>query len=391
MTQTVTQNAAQDARAVLADLVAFDTTSSRSNLALIDYAEARLRAAGARTQRVVNAAGDKANLFASIGPDAPGGVILSGHTDVVPVEGQAWSSDPWTLTERDGRLYGRGTCDMKGFVALALAAAPDFAAAGLTRPIHYALSHDEEVGCLGAPAMIARMAAELPPVEAAIIGEPTDMKVVSAHKGLLSFQVTVTGQEAHSSLTRDGACAVTHMVPLMAAMTEIAAELEAAAPPDSPFDPPHGTLTIGMVEGGTAANILAGRASFVSLIRPAPWDDGPAIEARVRAKAAEVEAVMRRTAPQARVHVDRMSIVPPLQTETDGAAERLARSLTGDNAVRAVAYGTEGGQFQEAGFSAVVCGPGSIAQAHQPDEFLEWDQLAEGARFLMRLRDRLAG
>lgn len=382
---------AHDARATLADLVGFDTTSRGSNLALIAYAEAKLQAAGARTTRVLNREGTKANLMASIGPDAPGGVILSGHTDVVPVDGQAWSSDPWTLTERDGRLYGRGTCDMKGFLALALSAAEGFAAADLARPIHYALSYDEEIGCLGAPAMIARMASDLPPVDAAIIGEPTEMKVISAHKGLSGFDVELIGHEAHSSLVgQEGACAVTHMVPLMRVMLEIAEELRAAAPADSPFDPPYGTLTIGKVYGGTAENILAGRAGFVSLMRPAPWDDADAVEARLRAKAAEVEAVMRRTAPTAAVRVTRLSNVPALAVEDDGAAERLARALTGDNERRTASYGTEGGQFQRGGFSAVICGPGSIAQAHQPDEYIALEQLSQGAAFLSRLGTRLA-
>ncbi len=378
-------------RAMLADLVGFATVSDRSNLGLIDYAEERLADVGARTRRVPDATGEKAGLFASLGPDEPGGVVLSGHTDVVPVEGQAWASDPFVLEERDGRLYGRGACDMKGFLACALAAAPAFAEAGLKRPIHFALSYDEEVGCLGAPALIEAMVGALPPIAAVIVGEPTRMKVVSAHKGLRSFRVEITGRSTHSSLVRDGVCAVTRAVPLLAQLTEEARAMEAAAPVDSPFDPPFGTLTIGRFEGGEAVNILAGRAVFESLMRPAPWDDGDGVEARLRARAAEIEAEMRAIAPEARVAVARRSNVPPLEPEADGAAERLARALTGDNERRTVSFGTEGGQFQAAGLSTVICGPGDIAQAHQPDEFIEVDQLRQGLRFMRALADHMSG
>jgi acetylornithine deacetylase len=378
------------ARDVLADLVGFDTVSDRPNIKLIDYAEALLARAGARVRRVPKGAGGKESLFASIGPDAPRGVVLSGHTDVVPVEGQAWSSDPFALEERNGRLYGRGSCDMKGFLACALAAAPAFAAARLKRPIHFALSYDEEVGCLGAPALIEAMVRELPPIEAVVIGEPTEMKVVSAHKGLRSFRVEITGHEAHSSLVRDGVCAVTRAVPLMTLLLEEAVAMEKAAPADSPFEPPFGTLTIGRFEGGKAANILAGKAVFECLMRPTSWDDPEGVEARLRARARAIEAEMLAIAPETRIEVVQRSNVPALRMEDDGAAERLARALTGDNQRRTVSYGTEGGQFQAAGFSTVVCGPGSIAQAHQPDEFIELDQLRQGLRFMRALADHMA-
>ena len=300
------------ARAQLEKLISFDTTSHLSNLALIAYAEDVLRAAGAETWRVANADGDKANLYALIGPDAPGGVVLSGHTDVVPVDGQAWSSDPWTLTERDGRLYGRGSCDMKGFLACALAAAPDFAAASLKRPIAFALSYDEEIGCIGAPSMIARLKDDLPALEAVIVGEPTEMKVVTAHKGLLSFRVTFTGREAHSSQVLTGVCAVTAAIPFANALVSLAKDLRANAPADTAFDPPFTTLTVGQFHGGTASNILAGQTVIETLARPCPWDDAEEMEAHIRAKAAEVEAEMQKIAPEARVDVHRMSHVPAL-------------------------------------------------------------------------------
>lgn len=370
---------------ILKDLVAFDTTSRNSNLALIDYVEARLGALGARCERIPSEDGRKANLHAIIGPDVDGGVVLSGHTDVVPVDGQPWSTDPWALTETGGLLYGRGTCDMKGFGACALALAPAFAAADLMRPVHFAFSFDEEVGCLGAPAMIDRiMEGPIKPA-VVIVGEPTDMNVVTAHKGLFSMIVKLRGHEAHSSLVNQGACAVTHAVPLMNYLYETAEAMRAAAPEGSPFDPPFGTLTIGEMKGGTALNILALDAEFGTLIRPCPWDDVEAIEAGLRERAAAVEAAMRQSAPDAEVSVDVRSNVPAFAPETEGAAERLARQLTGDNSTRVVSYGTEAGQFQHAGLSVVVCGPGSIEQAHQPDEFVAIDQLDQCCAFLERL------
>jgi acetylornithine deacetylase len=371
--------------AELRDLVAFDTTSRNTNLPLIDHVEAKLAALGAVCERIPSADGTKANLHARFGPAVDGGVVLSGHTDVVPVDGQPWTTDPWTLTEKGGLLYGRGTCDMKGFAACILALAPSLAKADLERPVHIALSHDEEVGCLGAPAMIERIMAG--PVKPAIVivGEPTDMKVVTAHKGLFSMTVKVRGREAHSSLVKDGACAITHAVPLMQFLVDEAAKLEAAAPADSPFNPAHGTITIGEVKGGTALNILALDCEFGTLMRPAPWDDPHDLERRFRARAAGIEAKMRESAPEASIEIRVRSDVPAFAPEVDGAAERLARRLTGDNSTRTVSYGTEAGQFQAAGLSVVVCGPGSISQAHQPDEFVAVEQLDRCCGFLERL------
>ena len=380
---------ARPSRDWLAELVAFDTTSRTSNLAFIDHVEAFLEDLGARCERTLSDDGAKANLHAVLGPYADGGVVLSGHSDVVPVDGQAWTSDPFTLTERDGKLYGRGSCDMKGFIACALAAAPDFASAPLKRPVHFAFSYDEEVGCIGAPRMIKEMSGKQPRPSAVIVGEPTMMQVVTGHKGLYSVRVEVHGKEAHSSLVESGACATTAAVTLMNQLVEEAQALKNAAPADSPFDPPYGTLTVGRFGGGTAVNILARHAWFEALMRPAPWDDGPGLGRRLMERAEALEAELRARAPEARIEVTVMSNVPPLKPETEGEAEQLARQLTGDNAPRVVAYGTEGGQFQEAGFSTVVCGPGSIEQAHQPDEFVAIEQLAQCDAFLAKLKDRL--
>lgn len=369
----------------LADLVAMPTVSRDSNLALIDYVENRLAGLGAVCQRTVDVSGRKANLHAILGPQIDGGVVLSGHTDVVPVDGQDWASDPFVLTPVKDRLFGRGTCDMKGFIACCLVLAENYAKLDLKRPVHFAFSYDEEVGCLGAPAMIRELTATGPQPAIAIIGEPTGMKVVTGHKGLYSVRVDVEGLEAHSSKVEDGACAVTHAVPLMQFLVDQAHAWRAAAPDNSPFDPPFGTITIGQMQGGTATNILARRAWFESLMRPAPWDDARAVGEALRVRAEAVQQQMQSTAPEARVSVTQRSDAPPLRPEQNGAAEALARRLTGDNAKRFVSFGTEAGQFQAAGLSCVVCGPGFIDQAHKPDEFVDIEQLRQCVTFLDRL------
>jgi acetylornithine deacetylase len=375
------------ARDTLARLVAFDTTSRNSNLALIDWTEALLRAHGARTARVPNAEGTKTNLVASLGPDVAGGVVLSGHTDVVPIDGQVWASDPWTLSERDGRLYGRGTCDMKGFIALA--ALPRVSAGPLARPLHFALSYDEEVGCIGAPAMVDLIADTFPAPQAVIVGEPSDMKVISGHKGISTFRVIVDGREAHSSQIHQGVSAIMRAIPLLQEVDAMAREARAAAPAHSPFDPPGTTITIGMLNGGTAVNILAKRCEFVFDVRHEAGDDPQRYRARIEALAARIDAEIKAIAPEGGARVEPRSGSPGMGPEPDGAAERLCRQLTGDNQVRAVSYAAEGGLFQRRGLSTVICGPGSILQAHQPDEFIEISQLAEGVRFIDRLIDTL--
>ncbi|HEY2710216.1 MAG TPA: acetylornithine deacetylase, partial [Caulobacteraceae bacterium] len=254
---------AERALPILARLVAFDTTSHLSNLALIEWVERYLESFGIASRRVADAAGDKANLLATVGPSVEGGVVLSGHTDVVPVEGQPWTSDPFELVRREDRLYGRGSSDMKGFIALALAAIPDFLDANAARPIHLAFSYDEEIGCFGAPAMIDLIARELPRPALVVVGEPTSMEVVSGHKGVGAWRVTVTGHEAHSAQTHLGVSANMVAAKLMGALTDIADRLEREADPASPFLPKHTTLTIGRVNGGTAGNILARACVFI--------------------------------------------------------------------------------------------------------------------------------
>lgn len=369
-------------------LVAHDTTSSKSNLALIDDVEAFLRTHGAETERVYNADRSKANLYAVVGPKVEGGVILSGHTDVVPVAGQDWTTDPFRVVEKDGRLYGRGTSDMKTFSAVGLSLVPEMVAAGLKRPVIFALSYDEEIGCLGAPSMIAELATQANKPSAVIVGEPTSMKVVSAHKGVRSFIVEVVGREAHSSLPDQGVSAVMEAVKLMSLVSEMGVEARAAQHPH--FNPPGPTMTIGKVEGGTAGNILARRCSFIWDCRCPEAAQGDAIEARFRAAAAELDAAIKARAPEGGVNITRRTNTPGLAIERDSEAEALARALTGDNETRAVAYAAEAGLFQRAGIPAVICGPGSIEQAHQPDEWIERTQIEEGALFMRRLVARLS-
>lgn len=375
----------------LETLVAFDTTSRNSNLQLIEWVEAYLLPYGAILTRIPNEDGTKSNLIATFGPtDAAGGVVLSGHTDVVPVDGQKWHTDPWTLTERDGKLFGRGTCDMKGFSACVLALAPAMATAKLRVPIHIALSYDEEIGCLGAHSLVERLTQRFPGASAVIIGEPSDMKVVSGHKGLSSFSVDVTGREAHSSQIQQGVSAIMEAIPLMAALSDMAMTARLAAPKDSPFEPAGTSITIGVVQGGTALNILARQCSFVFDIRFEAGDDPKYYEDKLRVLVDELDAKIKVRAPEGGATLIRRSLSPAMMPEQDGAAEALARALTGDNTLRAVAYATEGGIFQRGGLSTVICGPGSILQAHQPDEYVEVTQMAACVTFVERLVQKLS-
>jgi acetylornithine deacetylase len=375
----------------LATLVSFDTTSRNSNIELIEWVETYLEPLGAILTRVPNEDGSKTNLIASFGPlSESGGVVLSGHTDVVPVDGQDWHSDPWTLTEKDGKLYGRGTCDMKGFAACALALAPAMARAKLSAPIHIALSYDEEIGCLGAHSLVEKLVARFPGVAAVIIGEPSDMKVVSGQKGLASYTVEIEGREAHSSQIQQGVSAIMEAIPLMAALHEMAADARLVAPKDSPFEPSGTSITIGLLEGGTAVNILARHCSFSFDIRFEAGDDPRKYEEELRALVEATDARIKARAPEGSAKLIPRSLSPAMTPEVNGAAEALARALTGDNTLRAVAYATEGGIFQGGGLSTVICGPGSISQAHQPDEWVEIEQIESCVGFLERLVARLS-
>ena len=372
---------------ILAKLVSFPTVSRESNLALVDWVEDYLAAHGVRAHRVYNDDGRKAALYASIGPEVAGGVVLSGHTDVVPVDGQAWDSDPFTLVERNGRLYGRGTCDMKGFDAIALAAVPKAMRASLKRPLQIALSYDEEVGCLGAPRMIAEMGRVLPKAAVALIGEPSNWKVVNGHKGGIGVATQLRGHEVHSSIMHTGVNAVMAAAKLVDwANRQNAAGMAAdPGPVDALFDPPWTTAHVGTIEGGTADNITARDCRFVMGFRCIPSETVDDWRARYLDEVARVEAEMRAVHPEARIDTDIRFHVPGLAPEDNGAAEALARRLTGDNATHVVSYATEAGQFQAAGYSAVIVGPGTIAQAHQPNEWLAVSELDAGVAFTDRL------
>ena len=365
---------------LLAKLISFDTTSRNSNLELISWVEDQLVPLGFECRRIENSEGDKSNLWSRIGPDVPGGLVMSGHSDVVPVDGQPWETDPFDMTEIDGRLFGRGTCDMKGFLALCLAFAPKFAALDLKKLIHFAFSYDEEVGCQGAPLMIDDMVRRGARPDAVWVGEPTLWQVVSGHKGIVLTKVVVTGREAHSSLPHLGVSANGEAVDLMALLREIERDLAAKADPDSPFVPPYPTLSIGELNGGTATNILARECEFHFDLRCPPGYDPDEILEPFLEAAAKKDAALKARFPECGVAVTKYTDVPGLAPGENNAAESLVRALTGDNALRAVAYATEAGQFHQAGMPAVVCGPGSIDQAHKPNEFVAKAQLAEGVK-----------
>lgn len=380
------------AREILDRLVGFRTVSRDSNLDLIDWVEAYLAGHGVPSHRVWNADRTKAALYANVGPMVEGGVVLSGHSDVVPVDGQDWNSDPWTVTERDGRLYGRGCADMKGFVALSLAAVPLALKAGIKRPIQIAISYDEELGCTGAPEMIAEMARTLPRASAVVVGEPSMMQLVDGHKGGHGGRVDVRGFEVHSSLMHTGVSAVMLGARLIDWANRVndenrAKPLTALA---GLFVPPWTTLHVGTIKGGTAGNITAKDCTFDMGFRVVPGEDPEEWLARLRAEMARLSAEAQAIRPETGIDFDVTYFVPPLVPEENGAAAALVRRLTGQNGSAVVSYGTEAGQFQAEGYSAVVCGPGDIAQAHQPDEWIAVQQFDEGYRFMERLIAELA-
>ncbi len=374
-------------RQVLERLVAFPTVSRDSNLALVDWLEGYLTGHGIECHRHWNEDRQKAALMAHAGPRVEGAVVLSGHSDVVPVDGQDWTTDPWTVVERNGRLYGRGTCDMKGYVALSVWALVRAQKMGVRRPVQLALSYDEEVGCTGAPPMIETMGKVLPKGAAALIGEPSNMKIITGHKGGTGFHVHVKGFEVHSSLLPYSVSAIMEGARLIGWVNDRNAEIRAREPTPiaATFYPPFTTLHVGMISGGTAHNITAADCRFAVEMRVVPGEDVEAHARTFEAEAARMDAQLKAQRPEAGVHLERFFGVPALVPEADGEAEAIARRLTGDNATGVVSYGTEAGQFQEAGYSAIVCGPGDIAQAHQPDEYLEVSEFQAGQRFMERL------
>jgi acetylornithine deacetylase len=373
------------ARAMLAELVRFDTTSRDGNIPLIAFVESYLDSWGIPHFRVDYEAGKKTNLFATIGPDIAGGIVLSGHTDVVPVDGQKWASNPFELTERDDRLYGRGTCDMKGFIAVALALVPKFKATNLKTPIHLALSCDEEVGCKGVRPLVAHIRDHMKKPKAVIVGEPTSMQVVNAHKAAFTFSTEVTGHEAHSSLTDQGVNAIMVAGELLGEISRIREDLTARGDPSYRFNPPYSTIHVGVIEGGTAKNIVPRRCSFQWETRLLPLADPAEVPARFEKFAASLEPAMKKIAGDAGINNQQTNVVPGLAPEDNSPAEQLALHLAGANGTHAVSYCTEAGLFQQIGIPAIICGPGSIEQAHKPDEYIDISEMRKCEEFMERL------
>lgn len=374
---------------LMAKLVSFPTVSRDTNLPLVDWVEEYLNGHGITCHRYYHPDQPKAALFAHVGPEVEGAVVLSGHTDVVPVDGQPWDTDPFVVTEIDGKYYGRGTCDMKGYDALSIWALVEAHHAG--KPLQLALSFDEEIGCLGAPPMIDAMQGVIPKGGSVIVGEPSMMRAVTGHKGGQGFDTHVIGFEVHSSLLHTGVSAILEAAKIIDFANHRNAENMAATPSamNAIFDPPFTTWHVGQVHGGTAHNITAKDCRFSMDFRAVPGDDVVALKEAYLAHVATIEAGMQAIHPDTRVEINTRFDVPPLKPEADGAAEALVRSITGDNAGHVVSYGTEAGQFQAAGYSAVVCGPGDIAQAHQPNEYITVAQFDAGHLFMRDLVARL--
>lgn len=371
-------------------LIAFATVSRDSNLELIEFARAHLAAAGAVTRLTFDDDRRKANLFATLGPATDGGVVLSGHTDVVPVDGQAWRSDPFTLTERDGRLYGRGASDMKSFVAIALAFAPEFARRGLKRPLHFALSYDEEVGCLGIGRLIEDLEAAGIRPDACIVGEPTLMRPVIAHKGKVGYRCTVRGLSCHSAYAPHGVNAVEAAAEAVAYLKRMARRYRDSGPYDRGFDIAHTTVHTGVMRGGTALNIVPSECVFDFEFRNLPGDDPAAMYAEfTQYIATAIEPEMRAVDASCGFSIALLSAMPALNNTPESAVVGLAQELSGNPDFGKVSFGTEAAHFQRRGIAAVVCGPGSIAQAHKADEYVEIEQVLKCEEFMRRLMTRI--
>ncbi|VFS80785.1 acetylornithine deacetylase [Pseudomonas aeruginosa] len=373
-------------RDILADLVAFDTVSRESNLALIDYVRDYLAGFGVDSELFFDADGRKANLYATIGPSDRGGVCLSGHTDVVPADGQAWSVPPFRLSERDGRLYGRGTADMKGYLACVLAAVPAFLAAPLRLPVHLAFSYDEEVGCLGVRSLLAALERRPHKPLLCIIGEPTELKPVLGHKGKLAMRCEVHGAACHSAYAPQGVNAIEYAARLIGRLGEIGARLAAPERHDRRFDPPYSTVQTGLVQGGRALNIVPAECRFDFEVRALPADDPRQVAEELRDYAeSELLPRMRAVERSTDIRFTPLSAYPGLLTADDSQAAELIGLLSGSTDFSTVAFGTEGGLFHQAGIPAVICGPGSMDQGHKPDEFVSLAQLEACDALLARL------
>ena len=371
-------------------LVAMDTTSRNSNLGIIEFIGCYLANLGVESRLVHDESGHKANLYATLGPADKPGIALSGHTDVVPIDGQSWSSDPWTIAERDRRLFGRGTADMKSFLAVVLTSVPEMLRRKPTTPIHLIFSYDEEVGCVGVRRLLDMLRdAPVRPL-ACIIGEPTEMKVIVGHKGKMSLRCHVRGRECHSSLAPQGVNAVEYAAEAIAYLRDMSRRFAAEGPFDEDFDVAHSTVHTGTVHGGTALNIVPKDCSFDFEFRYVPGVEPEALLAEIQ-EFAETKLLpqMRAVDPSTGFSWEPLSSFPGLDTPVDSEVVAFVKSLTGANSVSKVAFGTEAGLFEQTGIPTVICGPGNIAQAHKPDEYIEIDQIALCEAFMGRLVDRV--
>lgn len=371
-------------------LIGFDTISYNSNLEFISFAADLLQSLGATISFTYNADRKKANLFATLGPADRPGIVLSGHSDVVPVEGQHWASDPFTARHADGRIYGRGTADMKSFIALCLAMAPDFASRRLQIPVHFAFSYDEEVGCIGVRSLIENLSNLPVRPRLCIVGEPTEMRVIIGHKGKKSVRCEVHGKESHSALNHHGVNAVEIAAEMVTFLRHLQRRIRDRGPFDAGYDPPYTTVHTGVMSGGTALNIVPARCQFEFEFRNLPSHDVDALMAEVRAFAQALIPEMLEIDDATGIMFDEHNTTAGLDTAADDEAALLARQLSGRNDTGKVSFTTEAGQFHAAGIPAVVCGPGSITQAHKPDEFITLEQVAAGEAFLRRLLDHMS-
>jgi acetylornithine deacetylase len=370
---------------ILANLISFDTTSRESNLPLIQWIEKYLDGFGVPHLRIDYEKDRKTNLYATIGPDVAGGIVLSGHTDVVPVDGQNWTSDPFNMVEREGLLFGRGTADMKGFIAVVLAMVPHFMQQKLKTPIHFAFSCDEEVGCRGVRPLVQHLREHVKRPSMVIVGEPTSMQVVNGHKSAVRFETNVTGHESHSALTDKGVNAIMVAAEMIHEISRIREDLIEMGDPTGRFDPPYSTIHVGVINGGTANNIVPKKCSFNWETRLLPNMDDSYVPERMENLRRKLEPAMKAVSPEAGISVEQANSIPGLEAVEDSPAERLALHCTHSNSTHTVSYGTEAGLFQQAGIPAVVCGPGSIEQAHKPDEFIAMSELRKCEAFMRKL------
>jgi acetylornithine deacetylase len=384
-------SAAIDYRGMIGRLVGFDTTSRNSNLALIEFVRDYLDGYKVKSELVFAEDGKKANLYATIGAEDRGGILLSGHTDVVPVDDQDWHSDPFQLLEKDDRLYARGSCDMKSFISLVLLLVPEMTRRRLREPIHLSFSYDEEIGCVGVRRLIDVLAGRPNRPRLAIVGEPTEMQVGIGHKGKHTLRCHVHGFEAHSSLVHQGVNAIEAAAELVAHLKSMARRKREHGPFDPDFDPPYSSIHTGLIHGGTALNIVPRDCEFDFEVRPLPGDDVAELVAELREVArTRIVPEMQAVRPETGVTITEMTAAPALATPADAEVTQLAAALSGSNGTIKVPFGTEAGLFQAAGIPTVICGPGSIDQAHKPDEFIALEQVARCEAFLRRLIDRVS-